>query len=449
MQNKLSGLYWVDAKSIDLPKVQAKLTGYVTDYNGNISPVKLWTLENGWLGVPREWGKKHFGNDYLDETVRPDFTWPSITFPECGGYWRGQQEAIDTVVQSFASGKTGALLEAPCGSGKTLMATDIASRLNTKTLIVVHKGDLADQWHGTAAALWPEAKIGHCQQDSWNYENCHAVTAMAQTLYSRRDSLPKGFLKNFGLVIFDEGHRYPAETFEQVLRMFPSRYRLAVSATWRRKDKLDYVWNWHVGQIEHQMTADRLSGEYVQIAWNTSISDSLFSYGGKKINMARYITSISKNAKFNHFLSDKAVEAAASGRRVLVVGDRVEQLQYLRKRILEKSSGVSAGLYVGSVDKRRLTKEQLEVAKGCDVVLATYGMMAEGTDIPALDTLFLATPRTDVEQVVGRIQRHCEGKKSLLIVDPYFNTNFNRRMADKRKKIYERLDFTNQRSQPC
>ena len=165
--------------------------------------------------------------------------------------------------------------------------------------------------------------------------------------------------------------------------------------------------------------------------------------------MARYITSISKNAKFNHFLSDKAVEAAASGRRVLVVGDRVEQLQYLRKRILEKSSGVSAGLYVGSVDKRRLTKEQLEVAKGCDVVLATYGMMAEGTDIPALDTLFLATPRTDVEQVVGRIQRHCEGKKSLLIVDPYFNTNFNRRMADKRKKIYERLDFTNQRNQPC
>ena len=446
MQNKFSGMYWVDADSINLPKFQAKLTGYVTDYTGNISPVKLWTLKGKRFGVPREWGKKNFGDDYKDDTVRPNVSWPSITFPAGGGYWKGQRDAVETVVQSFANGKTGALLEAPCGSGKTLMALDIASRLNTKSLIVVHKGDLSDQWHGTAEKLWPEVKVGHCQQDVWDYKDSHVVTAMAQTLYSRRNNFPKGFLKSFGLVIFDEGHRYPAETFEQVLRMFPSRYRLAVSATWRRKDKLDYVWNWHVGQIEHQMTADRLTGEYVQISWNTSISDKLFSYGGKKINMARYITSISKNAKFNHFLSDKAIEAASSGRRVLVVGDRVDQLQYLRRKIFEKSSVISAGLYVGSVDKRRLTKEQLDAAKSCDVVLATYGMISEGTDIPELDTLFLATPRTDVEQVVGRIQRHCEGKKNLLIVDPYFNTNFNRRMADKRKKIYERLDFINQRS---
>jgi superfamily II DNA or RNA helicase len=228
--------------------------------------------------------------------------------------------------------------------------------------------------------------------------------------------------------------------------MFPSQYRLAVSATWRRKDKLDYVWNWHVGEIEHQMKADRLSGEYIQVPWNTSIQDKLFSYGGRKINMARYVTSISKNAKFNRFLANNVIEAAGAGRRVLVVGDRVEQLQYLRKKILEGATTVSAGLYVGSVDNRRLTKEQLGVAKGCDVVLATYGMMSEGTDIPELDTLFLATPRSDVEQVVGRIQRYCDGKKDLLIVDPYFNTNFNRRMADKRKKVYERLDFTNQRN---
>jgi len=442
MPNNLDSLYWVDAKSINLPKVQSKLTGYVTDYTGKITPVKLWSLKDGRLGVPREWGIKNFGDDFRDDTFFPAKEWPSIKFPEGGGYWSGQLEASNDIVQSFAS-KHGALLEAPCGSGKTLMALDVASKMQTKTLIVVHKGDLSDQWHKTADSLWPDIRMGHCQQNKWDFVGCHAVTAMAQTLYSQRKNLPKGFLESFGLVIFDEGHRYPAKTFEQVLRMFPAKHRLAVSATWRRKDELDYVWHWHVGSIEHQMSADRLTGKYIQIPWKTSVSDSFFSFG-KRINVARYITSISKSAGYNVWLSKQVAKARASGRRVLVVSDRVEQLQYLRKKLLETLTGGSVGLYVGSVNKRRLSKDQLDEAKKCDIVLATYGMMAEGTDIPELDTLFFATPRSEVEQVVGRIQRFCDGKKELLIVDPYFNTIFNKRMADKRRRVFEKLDFTKQ-----
>ena len=442
MQNNLDSLYWVDAKSINLPKAQSKLTGFVTDYTGKITPVKLWVLKNGRLGVPREWGIKNFGGDFRDDTVFPSIDWPPIKFPDGGGYWSGQSEAVDDIVQSFAS-KKGALLEAPCGSGKTLMALDVASKMQTKTLIVVHKGDLADQWHKTTDLLWPDIKVGHCQQDKWNFIGCHAVTAMAQTLYSQRDSLPKGFLESFGLVIFDEGHRYPAKTFEQVLRMFPAKHRLAVSATWRRKDELDYVWHWHVGNIEHQMRAERLTGKYVQIPWQTSIQDNFFSLG-KRINVARYITSIARSAGYNVWLAEQISKAYTSGRRVLVVSDRVEQLQYLRKKLLELPTGASVGLYVGSVDKRRVSKDQLHEAKGCGIVLATYGMMSEGTDIPELDTLFFATPRSDVEQVVGRIQRFHDGKKELLIVDPYFKTTFNKRMAGKRKRVFEKLDFTKQ-----
>jgi superfamily II DNA or RNA helicase len=441
MRNSLDGLYWVDTDGINLPKVQSKLTGCVTDYTGNITPVKLWSLKGKRLGVPREWGIKNFGDDFIDNTFFPSQEWPSIKFPEGGGYWAGQSEAVDDIVQSFAS-KHGALLEAPCGSGKTLMALDIASKMQTKTLIVVHKGDLSDQWHKTAD-LWPDIKMGHCQQSQWDFEGCHAVTAMAQTLYSRKDDLPQGFLEAFGLVIFDEGHRYPARTFEQVLRMFPAKHRLAVSATWRRKDELDYVWHWHVGSIEHQMRTERLTGKYVQIPWKTSIRDSFFSFG-KRINVARYITTIARSSGYNVWLAGQVAKAYVSGRRVLVVSDRVEQLQYLRKKLLETPTGASVGLYVGSVDKRRLSKDQLTEAKGCGIVLATYGMMSEGTDIPELDTLFFATPRSDVEQVVGRIQRFCDGKKELLIVDPYFSTTFNKRMAGKRKRVFERLDFTNQ-----
>lgn len=73
-------------------------------------------------------------------------------------------------------------------------------------------------------------------------------------------------------------------------------------------------------------------------------------------------------------------------------------------------------------------------------------MMSEGTDIADLDTLILSTPRSDVEQVVGRIQRPVSGKKSLLIIDPVFGTKHNKRMAEKRKRVYDKLGFKKQSS---
>ena len=40
-----------------------------------------------------------------------------------------------------------------------------------------------------------------------------------------------------------------------------------------------------------------------------------------------------------------------------------------------------------------------------------------GTDIPALDTAILADPRSDVEQVVGRILRVHPSKKDPVVLD--------------------------------
>jgi len=96
------------------------------------------------------------------------------------------------------------------------------------------------------------------------------------------------------------------------------------------------------------------------------------------------------------------------------------------------------------VDGKKITKEELEVTKTCNIILATFAKMSEGTDIATLDTLFLATPASDVEQVVGRIQRVQSDKRSLLIVDPVWQTNYNMRMSNKRESIYRKLGFTRQ-----
>jgi superfamily II DNA or RNA helicase len=165
-------------------------------------------------------------------------------------------------------------------------------------------------------------------------------------------------------------------------------------------------------------------------------------YGGQ-INRNKWVTAIVKNVAYNHWIADQVIHSQQAGRRALIVSDRVQHCKDLsdliRKKGAEEGVPADVGLYIGD-----MKEDQLEASKKCSVVIATYAKMSEGTDIPELDTLFLATPRTDVEQVVGRIQRVVDGKKPLLIVDPVFTSQYNTRMANKRRQIYERLGFKKQ-----
>ena len=57
--------------------------------------------------------------------------------------------------------------------------------------------------------------------------------------------------------------------------------------------------------------------------------------------------------------------------------------------------------------KRVLTEEELFEAEKARVIFATYQMCSEGVDLPAVDTLVLASPIGDCEQAVGRARREC------------------------------------------
>jgi superfamily II DNA or RNA helicase len=337
------------------------------------------------------------------------------------------------------------------------MGLNIAAELNVPVLVLVHKDDLAQQWHETLKTFWPEANAGHIQGDKWVFRTKHMVTAMAQTLHARKDSpiLPE-MHKHCGMVIVDEGQRYSAATFEHILRALPIRYRLGVSATWRRKDGLECLWDWHVGKVVHVMEGSRLTGEYVQIPWKTNLVDAMFKRGNTLL-MAAMTTAISKNVPYNIWLATQITSAANAGRRVLVCSDRVAHVLELSHRIRELGFTGSVGHYVagipdgvtekGNPRSKKMSKSELEAAKTCDVVLASYGMISEGTDVPELDTLFLATPRSDVEQVVGRIQRPSGDKRPLLVVDPVFQLGVCHGMAAKRRETYSELGFTQQRKE--
>lgn len=65
----------------------------------------------------------------------------------------------------------------------------------------------------------------------------------------------------------------------------------------------------------------------------------------------------------------------------------------------------------------------------------------EGLDIPELDTCFLCTPKSDIEQVVGRITREHEEKKQPMVIDFVHNVSICQGMAKKRRKQYQKLGW--------
>jgi superfamily II DNA or RNA helicase len=423
---------------------------YKDDHSGKSVSYDLFEENSEYFGVPRNKAllkdlKNHYKIGCIYSTSKPHSSLGNSIWAK---YRPGQKESVDAIYDFLQKDNphrtkfSGALLEAKCGAGKTFMGLRIAQRLQVRTLVVTHKDDLAEQWANTAIDLLriPEYKIGRIKQNTQEYGRDYDVSiASAGTLYSRRDQLIQDMRGQFGLVIFDEMHRYPAKTLSTVMCMSDAMYRMGVSATYRRRDNCEFVWQQHVGNIEHKMTGgQRLTGTYVQVGWSTNLDESAFkNRGGRKVNSAKLITALAENIPYNRWLTDQCVKASKEGRRVLLVSDRVAQLEWIHDQLSRRPDyKKSSGLYIG-----KTKPEDREKVKKCDVILGSYMMFAEGTDVKELDTLILATPRSDIEQVVGRIQRKCEGKKSLLVVDPVFNLPYCKALGRKRVSWYKKIGF--------
>ena len=76
------------------------------------------------------------------------------------------------------------------------------------------------------------------------------------------------------------------------------------------------------------------------------------------------------------------------GRKTLVLSERRRQVESLQKKLDE--IGISNGLCIGGIKQKELD----DIVKR-DVLLATYSYVQEAFDVPELNTLIFATPKSD------------------------------------------------------
>jgi len=127
---------------------------------------------------------------------------------------------------------------------KTTVSLAIACKLGYRTMIVVHKQFLADQWRERIQQFCPGATIGVVQQNKKEVD-CDFVIAMLQSLSLKEYSFSD--FESIGTLIVDEAHHICAKVFSQSLFKMCPRHIYGLSATPERKDGLTKVLHWFMG----------------------------------------------------------------------------------------------------------------------------------------------------------------------------------------------------------
>ena len=318
----------------------------------------------------------------------------------------------------------------------TVMALKIISLLKKKTLIIVHKEFLMNQWIERIEEFLPGATVGKIQGPLFDVEGKDIVIGMVQTLYDKE--YPPESFSCFGLTIIDEVHRIGSEQFSKTLFKTITPFMLGISATVNRKDNLTKVLYMFIGEkiySEARDSDDAVSVRGIKyISNDPEFNETEMDFRGSP----KYSTMISKLCEFGP-RSDFIVRVIKdlidenSEKQIMVLCHNRSLLTYLYDSIKHRAFA-TVGYYVGGMKQKNLQETEEK-----NIVLATYAMAAEALDIKTLSTLVMITPKTDITQSVGRILRMKH--ENPIIVDIIDKHDVFQKQWLQRKRYYKKCNY--------
>jgi len=383
--------------------------------------------------LPHYYGLEHFG--VPDEIKLLEGTDINLEF--VGQLRENQEIVVKTYVDHCVRvGFGGGLLELPCAAGKTVDALKIISLLKKKSFIIVHKEFLMNQWIERIKQFLPTARIGKIQGQIIDIDDKDIVIGMLQSLSMKE--YPASLFESFGLTIIDEVHHISSQVFSNCLFKLVTKYMLGLSATMTRKDGTTKVFKMFLGDVVYKGKRDEERLVVVR-AINYFIDDDDFNH---EITDFRgnpaYSTMISKLCEYNRrtefilrILSDMLTENPLQ--QIMFLAHNKSVLKYLHDAIKHRDIA-TVGYYVGGMKEAAL--KETETKK---VVIATYSMAAEALDIKTLTTLIMVTPKTDIEQSVGRILR--EKHSQPVVVDIIDSHSIFKNQWKKRRSFYMKENY--------
>ncbi len=323
-----------------------------------------------------------------------------------------QQQAVDGMLA-----RDSGLLESPTGSGKTTMALYLIAERGQPTLIIVHTKELLNQWIDRIETFLgiPRDEIGVIGSGK-SHIGTRITVATVQTLYKRVDEV----VPHIGHLVCDECHRAPSRMFTEAVNAFDARYRLGLTATPWRRDKLSKVIFWTMGDVTGRIDKQDLvqAGNLcpAEVRWVktefSTLTDASEFY-------SKVLSELTENDTRNRLVCKTVAENNGHG-ITLILSDRKAHCDALQN-ILSDVHGIHAEVLTGSTSPKDRERIITALQDGeCQYLIATGQLIGEGFDLPGISTVFLTTPvkfSGRLIQYIGRALRPAPGKDKAVIFD--------------------------------
>lgn len=311
-----------------------------------------------------------------------------------------QMDLIERASARYASGIKSLLVQAPVGSGKTIVSSEIVRRAvarGKRVLFLAHRRRLITQKADKLTAFGvPHAILmsGHAQQTS-----CPVQVASRDTLLSRAVRNDWINPPPADLVIVDEAHRVLGDEYQRLLAMYPDAWHLGMTATPARGD-------------------GRGLGAFYQ-ALECCVGIKELIAGGYIVPVKCYAPQ-NKDAARRKLGGDPVAtwQRLAAGRPTVLFTSRVAESQAVCAAF--NAAGVSAEHMDGNTDDETRDAIAARVEAGLTQVVCNCDVLTEGVDIPCLSCcilLRLAGSYVLFIQAIGRTMRSHPGKSDAILID--------------------------------
>ncbi len=386
--------------------------------------VSTYDLNERYIILPRGlYGKlqSFFKEHKIPVTVEDKRLYAKIPAQECFLELRSEQmKAKNEILQSDYS-----LLIAPPGFGKTVVAVAVIAKRRVKTLILVHKTVLLEQWSKRLSEYFKiDIKSIGILGKGKKKLNENLDVATLQSLKNRPE-----LIENYSQIIIDEAHHMPAVSFEIPLKKFKGKYVLGLSATPKRKDGMEAIMYLQCGDIVHEVirrNTVKHTLKTVRTQYDTFMDHFTVMLG-----------EITEDEIRNKQIIDEVMKL--SERKILILSERIEHLNILWHML--EAKGIDAVLLYGGL-KTKEKRTQFEKTENASIILSTSSYIGEGIDIGHLDTIVFTMPISYPERIIqylGRIGRQGQQCLAIDFVDssvPMLKSSFNKRMRGYKKMGY-------------
>lgn len=364
-------------------------------------------LEPGYIRVPFYFGK----------TLSGCISRPTPEPLKCAsfrGKLRDEQLIIFEQCRIHLEKESVVLLVSFAGFGKTIVACALASSLKMKTLVVVNRLCLLQQWKNSFSTF--------CSSDAVIIENETDFVSNAPfsiVNISRLKTANISVLKRFHTVILDETHLlFSKKGYQHLLRLAPFKL-IGLTATDWRYDGLDPLFKLFYGPArverkrtpseEAQMTAVRVQTEFRPVVNGRGASQwsEVLSQSASDEERNRKIVAIVRHHAAVVFI---------------ILVKRVEQVKLLKDLLSDQHVAC-------------LTGSQQEFDREARIIIGTTQKLGTGFDFPRAGGLILAADVVQyIEQYIGRVMRRLDSQP--LIFDFYDNYKALQKHFETRDRAY-------------